>query len=76
MQVKQVTFELSRTHNLGNYNNVKPTASALIHLEEGDSPEEALAVARTLCEAQIKLAILSAEGKPARASDDLPDLPF
>ncbi len=72
MQVKQVTFELSRTHNLGNYSSVKPTANVLIHLEEGDSPEEAMASARTICEAQIKLAILSAEGKPAPASDDVP----
>lgn len=78
MQVKQVIFEIARTHNLGNYNNVKPTARVVIDLEEGNDPDAALRQARLSCQAQIDAAIAQAEGKPepAQPSPNADEMPF
>jgi len=60
MQVKQITVEISRTYNLGNFSNIKPTVSIIAALSEGDDPEQAADEARLLAETQIDAAICQA----------------
>ncbi len=67
MQYNQITVEISRTHNLGNYSNIKPTVSSIVALSEDDPPEQAIEEARLLAEAQIDAAICQA----MRGDDDV-----
>lgn len=73
MQTKQITVEISRTFNLGNYNNIKPSVTILVHLDEDDDPKIALADASETAEAQI-LAIIARAANPQEGGSD--DLPF
>ncbi len=53
MQIKQVSFELSRTINLGNYSNVKPTIGVVIELNTNDSPTEVMGYCRKFVEDEM-----------------------
>lgn len=69
MQVKQITVEIMRTYNLGNYNNIKPSVSVLVHLDEGDDPETVIAETSRMALRQIERA---AKQNVTDQEDDLP----
>lgn len=56
MRVKQVRVAIGATINLGNYENVKPTAEVLIEIDEakGETAEQAFAAGWEITQEQIR----------------------
>ena len=73
MILTHITISYSRTHSLGNYSNVKPSASLTVEIEETDDlnavKAQLLSGVKTIVEAEIDAA-LEADDQPAKFSPE------